>query len=724
MSSMGELTFFLGLQVYDWFPDVFDSSRPDIMFADLPEQEAFSDSDYGGASLDRKSTTGGCQFLGRRLISWQCKKQTIMANSTTEAEYVAAANCFKNPVYHSRTKHIEIRHHFIRDCYEKRLIDVIKIHTDANVADLLTKGFDVTRFNFLVSKQFLVRLANCRTLANGIQELVASVDNKEYTITEASIRSQLQLADATGIINLSDAKIYEGLATLGYVSEGKLTFWKKHFTPQWKFLIHTILHCISPKSGGWNQFGSTIATALICLSSNRVQLRIKVKAQQSQLNPITHLLIQSITHPQPHSSTQTTHHSSPPRSIDRQDTKVPQPQGPTITFVADDATTISVGVETEGAATTTSGLDAGMDSGNIHKSPLRSHEAPLPEGNTSGSVEDSLQLKELMVIVPKMVTKIDSLEKELKEKKQTLGHAVLTLVKKVKSLEVALKRMSKRVILSDSEDEETENRNDFAKRMVDMINQKKKYYAEQKAKAKRDKPMTQAQQRDYMSTFIKNQSSWKMAQLKKLTFEELKVEFEKLMRSIESFMPMGSEERVKRAGVQLEQESSKKQKIAVEDVPVTEEKVEVVKKEEPIKRTGKRKKQKARKGTHADKTAKHEAEEDMEALVKGNDTDSSSGTDIPVSIVPVAIKPPSIANWKIIKLGNKGVYQIIREDGTYITYINFGAMLKSSPCFFKNKELATPEQTATGKEISNPLIADSLLKTIRGDDLLLTRIES
>ncbi|GJY00783.1 putative ribonuclease H-like domain-containing protein [Tanacetum coccineum] len=55
--------------------------------------EAFSDSDYAGASLDRKSTTGGCQFLGKRLISWQCKKQTIVANSTTEVEYVAIANC-------------------------------------------------------------------------------------------------------------------------------------------------------------------------------------------------------------------------------------------------------------------------------------------------------------------------------------------------------------------------------------------------------------------------------------------------------------------------------------------------------------------------------------------------------------------------------------------------------------------------------------------------------
>ncbi|GKD32571.1 hypothetical protein Tco_1248080, partial [Tanacetum coccineum] len=145
--------------------------------------EAFSDSDYGGSNRDKKSTTGGCQFLGQRLISWQCKKQTIVATSTIEAEYVATANCcgqvlwvqnqlldygfnfmntkihidnesticiVKNPVYHSKTKHIKIRHHFIRDCYEKKLISVEKIHTDLNVDDLLTKPFDGPRFNYLV----------------------------------------------------------------------------------------------------------------------------------------------------------------------------------------------------------------------------------------------------------------------------------------------------------------------------------------------------------------------------------------------------------------------------------------------------------------------------------------------------------------------------------------------------------------------------------------------
>ncbi|GJW89466.1 putative ribonuclease H-like domain-containing protein [Tanacetum coccineum] len=81
------------------------SSRPDIMFAvstkigpwypkDFPfDLVAYTNSDYAGASLDRKSTTGGYQFLGCRLISWQCKKQTVVANSTTEAEYVAVSSC-------------------------------------------------------------------------------------------------------------------------------------------------------------------------------------------------------------------------------------------------------------------------------------------------------------------------------------------------------------------------------------------------------------------------------------------------------------------------------------------------------------------------------------------------------------------------------------------------------------------------------------------------------
>nr|GEW10985.1 putative ribonuclease H-like domain-containing protein [Tanacetum cinerariifolium] len=101
---------------------------------------AYSDSDYGGATQYRKSTTGGYQFLGRRLISWQCKKQTIMATSTTEAEYVTAASCCGQVLW------IQNQLLYYGDCFEKKLIDVDHIHTDENVADLLTKHFDAGRF--------------------------------------------------------------------------------------------------------------------------------------------------------------------------------------------------------------------------------------------------------------------------------------------------------------------------------------------------------------------------------------------------------------------------------------------------------------------------------------------------------------------------------------------------------------------------------------------------
>ncbi|GJX88062.1 hypothetical protein Tco_0340076 [Tanacetum coccineum] len=213
-----------------------------------------------------------------------------------------------------------------------------------------------------------------------------------------------------------------------------------------------------------------------------------------------------------------------------------------------------------------------------------------------------------------------------------------------------------------------------------MINEKKKFYAEQKAKAKRSKPMTQAQQREYMSTFIKNQSSWKLSQLKKLSFEELKTEFEKLMKSIESFVPMETKARVKRHGLQLEQETSKKQKIDIEDASITKGKDEVVKEEEaevPVKKTGKRRKQKARKGINIAKTAQDEFNNEREAFVKDKVKDASSESEIGVDVIPTATKPPTIVNWKIISQSSqKAAYQIIRRDGSDKIYMSFGAILK------------------------------------------------
>jgi hypothetical protein len=154
---------------------------------------AYTDSNYGGNDGDRKSTSGGCQFLGDRLVSWQCKKQPTVATSTAEAEYVAASACcsqviwmqhqlldyglsfthtpifcdndaarkiVKNPVQHSKTKHIDIKMHFIRDCYDRGLITMEQVHTDDNTADIFTKPFKLDRFNHLVSLLKMIRFEN------------------------------------------------------------------------------------------------------------------------------------------------------------------------------------------------------------------------------------------------------------------------------------------------------------------------------------------------------------------------------------------------------------------------------------------------------------------------------------------------------------------------------------------------------------------------------------
>ncbi|GJS24819.1 putative ribonuclease H-like domain-containing protein [Tanacetum coccineum] len=166
---------------------------------------AYTDGDYAEASLDKKSTIGGCQFLGCRLILWQCKKQTVVANSITEVS---------------------------------------------------------------ISRQFWTT-AKVKTV-NGEVQIQALVDKKKVIITETSIRSDLQLEDAEGTECLPNATIFEQLTLMGYENlTQKLTFYKAFFSPQWKFLIHIILQCLSAKTTAWNEFSSTMASAIICLATNQ-----------------------------------------------------------------------------------------------------------------------------------------------------------------------------------------------------------------------------------------------------------------------------------------------------------------------------------------------------------------------------------------------------------------------------------------------------------------------
>nr|GEW37314.1 putative ribonuclease H-like domain-containing protein [Tanacetum cinerariifolium] len=263
--------------------------------------EAFFDSDYTEASLDMKSTIGGCQFLGKRLISWQCKKKIIVANSTTEAEYVADANC----------------------CGQQN--------------------------------------AAANTLDTREVQITATIDGKVKLVSEAFIRRHLKLEDSDGISNLPNTKIFEQLALMGI--------------------------------------------------------------------PI------------------------------RQETEVPRPSSPTHTHIADKAASTGVDVRHGWATTTISSLDAGQGSGNIDKIPSIPHDLPLLRVNTLRSDEGSMTLNELTVLCIKLSQKVETLKAESKQTKKVYGAAYTKLIVKVKKLEktVKLSQVRRRANIVVSDDEELED---------------------------------------------------------------------------------------------------------------------------------------------------------------------------------------------------------------------------------------------------------------------------
>ncbi|GJY45218.1 putative ribonuclease H-like domain-containing protein [Tanacetum coccineum] len=613
--------------------------------------EAFSDSDYAGASLDRKSTTGGCQFLGKRLISWQCKKQTIVANSTTEAEYVAAANCcghvlwiqnqmldygfnfmntkihidnesticiMKNPVFHSKTKHIEIRHHFIRDSYEKRLIQVIKIHTDHNVVDLLTKAFDVS------SDEFRVKTGSCKVNA---------------------AKQDLVLLGEIDFLNAS---------TIRYSLTISPTIYASYIEQFWATAKSKIVN-------NETQIHAKVDGKTIVISESSVRSNLHFNDEDGTVTP----LFASMLVPQVVEGEGSGQPSEPrPPPLIAHPSQEGQSGGPP-KKVGDEAVHKELGDIVERVATTAASLDAEQDSGNILKTqsttipnvplsqgigtggsprcqeamggtiaqtrservPTPSYDSPLLGGNTPGSDEERLEQHELTDNVPPtphdsplpgaLSQKVEGLESDLKKTKKLYATAFKKLINMVKFLEDELKFQKVQSKIRDVQLVTSEDADDFmgevttvdkelntastfvstaspqrhadttaddltlaetlieirksaakykverqrmaqvhqaAQGFIDVewddvlarvttdedFVQRKRFFAQQRAEAKRNKPINPAQQKDYMSNYIKNQErGYSIKQLKSLSFEQ----------------------RLKRAGQEVLEKLVKRQKI-------------------------------------------------------------------------------------------------------------------------------------------------------------------
>ncbi|GJT09623.1 putative reverse transcriptase domain-containing protein [Tanacetum coccineum] len=678
--------------------------------------EAFSDSDYGGSNLDRKSITGGCQFLGQRLISWQCKKQTIVATSTTEAEYVAVANCCgQNPVYHSKTKHIEIRHHFIRDCYEKKLISVEKIHTDLNVADLLTKPFDGPRFNYLVTnscmnsmdlqmyalttnptiydslvKQFW-QTATVNTLADGTLELQATIDTIVYIINEASIRHKLQLADASGITMLPNNEIFEGMGHMG-VFKGA----PRPLLPAMMLVATTnpnagqAHHDVAP-----SQPSSEATTSQLMVRINDLEKQLKetkqtfgkailtlvekVKILEVALKRKTKRILLSDSEEEeteaqgrkggklkPKSSTtleaaailtkvKKIKFIDRGREIARKEEFKRNPVVLVWTLKSLDVNTGIDPVTTDSIRVSVPSPDRGRREG---KAPMTEEEETQASRKTKEQIlQEEAGLAEAI--------RLDALEKALeKEEVAKQVHLDSLLAQRMAEEQELTEEQKKRKAQVQFEAQS------YTEEDWDTIRAKLEANAELKESVL-GKDLTvenylgptkycrlENQRRKHF-----NQGTWKLTQLKKLNFEEVKAEFENLVKQLDTYVPMNFEatkESLKRFGEELQTKTAKKLKFDDEGTQPTEEKVEEDKDEKPTKKTGKRRKQIARKGfhTHLDKDESKDSDEANEK------DDSTSGTKIPINHVLVATKSLGIANYKIIKQGRKGV-----------VYISFGAML-------------------------------------------------
>nr|GEX44670.1 putative reverse transcriptase, RNA-dependent DNA polymerase [Tanacetum cinerariifolium] len=193
---------------------------------------AYLDSDYACESLDKKSTTGGCQFLGCRLISWQCKKQTVVATLSTEADpdQMVSGKDSSNPLMADNFPKIV--------WYSTHYVALMK--------------------SWLDQKQTALESIDC----------------------------------------LPTEEIFTKLSMMRYKKPStKLTFYKAFFSSQWKFIIYTILQCMSAKRTSWNEFSFSMASAVICLSTGRKFNFSKAQVGDLSLHSIkysSHVLTQKV----------------------------------------------------------------------------------------------------------------------------------------------------------------------------------------------------------------------------------------------------------------------------------------------------------------------------------------------------------------------------------------------------------------------------------------------
>ncbi|GKA08238.1 putative ribonuclease H-like domain-containing protein [Tanacetum coccineum] len=527
---------------------------------------------------------------------------------------------------------------FVDPDHPKKVYKVVKalygLHhlTRALIYDRYALTTNPTIYDSLV-KQFW-QTATAKTLVDGTLELHATIDTTEYTITEASIRDKLQLADASGITMLPNNEIFEGMGHMGCKkSEEPEVFEKK------KCVLSDLKRTNLEAQGRKFKDDPLVSLVQGLVTPSKTTVNASGEEQVEDISPTTLEAAKTLSRVA----------SQKPKSIDkgrrykrRKETKGKKvvtsldfqeevnTEGVNtgsikVSTVSGQVSTVSGQVSTDSIKKSIPSPDKGQREGKapmiIEEAPKKTkeqilqEEASLAEAIRLDTLEKEEEAKQVHLdsLLAQRIAEEEELKLTTKEKKASIQFEAQHYTDEdwdlIRAKIEANAELSKSVLGSGLQGE------DFAKKMVELVNQRKKHFAEERARAKRNKPMTQSQLRTYMMNYLKNQGTWKLSQLKNLSFEEVKEEFDKLVKQVESFAPINFE--------------------ATKFI---------------YKKTGKRRKQIARKGLHSDKTDKDDSEDSDEA---SKQDDSTSGTKIPINPVPVAMKSPSIATYKIIKQGKQ-----------------------------------------------------------------------
>nr|GEU42062.1 uncharacterized mitochondrial protein AtMg00810-like [Tanacetum cinerariifolium] len=651
---------------------------------------AHSDSDYAGVSLDIKSITGGCQFFGCRLISWQCKKQTVVATSSTEAEYVAAASCC--------TQVLWIQNQLLD--YGEGFNQVIDFLNGSYIKYALT--VNPTIYVSCI-KQFWNTVAVKQS--NDVTKLQALVDRKKVVITETEIREVLRLDDVDGVDCLPNKDIFAKLASMGYEKPStKLTFYKAFFSSQWKFLIHTILQSISAKCTSWNKFSSVMASAVICLSTGRkfnfskyIFESLVRNVDSSSKFYMYHRFIQLIIQNQLGDLlSQTTKYTSPAltqkvfanmKRVGKRFSEVEMPlfEGMLVAGEikeqgdAEEQVHDNVDDAAQGADTTVSRDDEALDACaaltrrvehlehdkvaqalEIIKLKKKGEEAG--KGQQEKKVEDAQvagdeQVKGSAMLITEVVAAVSESVTAASATIAAVPAATITAapLRVVAASTRRRKELGKGIMVEEpkpmKKKQQVKIDEEYARKLHEELNQDIDWsvainHVKQKAKedpyvqryqVMKKRPQTEAQARRNMIMYLKNVAGFRLDYFKGMSYDDIRPIFKAKFNSNMEFLLKTKE--------QMEEEEN----IAIESINET-----------PAQKAAKRRK----------------LNEEVEDLKQHLEIVPDEDDDVYTKATPLVRKVP-VVDYQIIQLNNKPCYKIIRADGTHQLYVSFITLLKN-----------------------------------------------